>query len=160
MAPWDLVGCQKISNTAVSVLFLGPRTDTSMEPVSCPPYMTSGNDFRFWLPVSLPVRLPVKFPNINSDSPFRLWLPVMTSGRDFWLWLLVWLLVMTSNHDFQLLLPVWLPVWLQVMAKALQTLLDMEQEGSLCIRISCKMGILCETQLSAEDRSFWREMVE
>ncbi len=41
---------------------------------------------------------------------------------------------MTAGHDFQ-------------------TMLDIEQECSFCIRISYKIGILCETQLSAEDRS-------
>ena len=40
-----------------------------------------------------------------------------------------------------------------------QTMLDMEQECSFCIQISHEIGILCETQLSAEDRSFYLNCV-
>ncbi len=39
-----------------------------------------------------------------------------------------------------------------------QTLLDTDLECSFCIQMSYKIGILCETQLSAEDRSFLAEV--
>ena len=44
-----------------------------------------------------------------------------------------------------------------IMTAGYDLVLDMERECSFCIRISykiMKIGILCETQLSAEDRSF------
>ena len=105
MTPWDWGG--GLSKKSVLPLFLylllllGPRTGTRMEPVSFPPYMTSGltsgktsskiSRYQFWFP-----------------------LPAMTSGHDFWLWLLVLTSGLTSNHDFRLLLLVWFPVWLSV----------------------------------------------
>ena len=93
-------------------------------------------DFRSWHPVTF---------TINSGSPFQLWLPVS---------LPVWFLVMNSGYDFRFDFRLWLPAQRQAMARAQQTMLDMEQKGFFYIRISYKIKIICETQLSAEDRSF------
>ncbi len=102
--------------------------------------MISGYDFRFNF------RYDLRFDfTINSGSPFQLWLPVS---------LPVWFPVMNSGYDFRFDFRLWLPAQRQAMARAQQAMLDMEQKGFFYIKISYKIKILCETQLSAEDRSF------
>ncbi len=87
--------------------------------------MTSGYDFRY----DFRLWHPVKF-TINSGSPFQLWLPVS---------LPVWFLVMNSGYDFRFDFRLWLPAQHQAMARAQQTMLDMEQKGFFYIRISYKI---------------------
>ncbi len=44
---WQSVTVAAVHQFLYLLLFLGPRTDTGIELVSCPPYKTSSYDFRF-----------------------------------------------------------------------------------------------------------------
>ncbi len=72
---WQPVTVAAVHKFLYLLLFLGPRTDTSIELVSCPPYMTSDNGFRLWLPV-----LTSGLTSGYDQYQFWFWLPVMTSG--------------------------------------------------------------------------------